>query len=116
MVPISPPGRSNGARCPDVVCGRAPGAVPLLVIMRRPGQTFWVGEDVEIKVFESASGMLRIGIEAPAEVEIMRGELLSSEEQMRLSRASNRPSGAGTNNVALRPIFRRRKSITAAPP
>jgi len=67
----------------------------LLVIMRRPGQTFGVGEDVEIKVFESASGMLRIGIEAPAEVEIMRGELLSSEEQMRRRERRTARQGLG---------------------
>ncbi len=85
---------------PCVVCGRAPGAVHLLVSMRRPGQTFWVGEDVEIKVFESARGMLRIGIEAPAEVEIMRGELLTSEERMRRRERRTARQGAGTNNVA----------------
>ena len=72
----------------------------MLVIVRRPGQTFWVGEDIETKVFESASGMLRIGIEAPAEIEIMRGELLSSEARTRRCQGRTARQGAGTSNVA----------------
>ena len=72
----------------------------MLVIMRRPGETFWVGEDIEIKVFEAANGMLRIGIEAPADVEIMRGELLSTEEGLRRRARRTTHQEAVNNNVA----------------
>lgn len=49
----------------------------MLVIQRRPGEEFVIGEDIKVVVLEVKSGMaVRIGIEAPREVPIMRSEVL----------------------------------------
>jgi len=72
----------------------------MLVITRRPGETFWVGEDVEIKVFEAVNGMLRIGIEAPPDVQVMRGEVLPKEEQLRRRARRGARQRTATDNVA----------------
>jgi len=44
----------------------------MLVLTRRDGQTFKIGEDVVITVLESHTGITKIGIEAPKEVRIER--------------------------------------------
>lgn len=46
----------------------------MLVLSRKPGEKVVIGENVTITVLE-AGGRVRIGIEAPPEVRILRGEL-----------------------------------------
>jgi len=38
--------------------------------------TIRIGDDIEIKVFQIQNGAVRIAIEAPKDVKIIRGELL----------------------------------------
>jgi carbon storage regulator len=64
----------------------------LLVITRRPGQTFRIGEEIEIKVLTVDGVVVRIGIVAAEAVHVFRSEL-HSEQRSRLLRA--RPSRPG---------------------
>ena len=50
----------------------------MLVITRRPGESFFVGNDVEIVILGGSN--VKIGVNAPAEVEVVRTELIPEEE------------------------------------
>ncbi|NNL68308.1 MAG: carbon storage regulator CsrA [Myxococcales bacterium] len=47
----------------------------MLVLSRKSGEALRVGEDIRITVVSTASGQVRIGIEAPDEVTIYREEV-----------------------------------------
>ena len=47
-----------------------------LVIGRRVGETIRIGKDVEIMVTRLLDGQVRLAIQAPREIEVVRGELL----------------------------------------
>jgi carbon storage regulator len=47
----------------------------MLVITRRPGQSFLIGRDIEVIVLDSVGGSVRIGVRAPRDVPILRDEL-----------------------------------------
>ena len=47
----------------------------MLVLSRKPGEALRVGENVEITVVEVKGDMVRLGIEAPRDVQIWRKEL-----------------------------------------
>jgi len=47
----------------------------MLILSRKAGQGLVIGPDVTVTVIEISSGRVRIGIEAPQDVRIRRGEL-----------------------------------------
>ena len=47
----------------------------MLTLTRKPGETIRIGDDIEIVVKDIRSGAVRIGIQAPQDVFIARGEL-----------------------------------------
>lgn len=47
----------------------------MLVLTRKAGETIWIGEDVEIIVSEVKGEQVKIAINAPRSIEIIRGEL-----------------------------------------
>jgi carbon storage regulator len=46
----------------------------MLIIARRKGQRILIGEDVEVIVTELSKGVVKLGIVAPSERTILRGE------------------------------------------
>jgi carbon storage regulator len=50
----------------------------VLVLTRREGESFTVGDDVEIEILDIKPGVIRIGIKAPRSVRVMRSELLAA--------------------------------------
>ncbi|MCA9082873.1 MAG: carbon storage regulator [Planctomycetaceae bacterium] len=50
----------------------------MLVLTRKAAETIVIGENIVIKVMKTGSGTVKIGIEAPSDVHIMRGELLEA--------------------------------------
>ena len=50
----------------------------MLILTRRPGETIQVGDDIEISVLEIRGNQVRIGINAPPEVLVLRSELLTN--------------------------------------
>jgi carbon storage regulator len=63
--------------------------LPMLILTRRPGESIQVGEDIEISVLEIRGNQVRLGINAPAEVLVLRSELLESKPQPDLDQASS---------------------------
>ncbi|WP_336776167.1 carbon storage regulator [Paenibacillus sp. MMO-58] len=51
----------------------------MLVVGRKPGQYIVINEKIIIKVIKSEEGHLRLAIEAPKDIPIVRGELLDQE-------------------------------------
>ena len=56
----------------------------MLVLTRRRGEEIVIGDEVVIKVVESHKDSVRVGISAPRNLSIRRGELLDDEARTRL--------------------------------
>ncbi|MFM7318348.1 MAG: carbon storage regulator [bacterium] len=52
----------------------------MLVLSRRLGQRFQIGEDVRITIVKVDRNSVRIGIEAPSDVLVRREEIVEGEE------------------------------------
>lgn len=50
----------------------------MLVLSRKTNETIKIGDDIEIRILEVKGDTIRIGIEAPRSVDILRGELVQS--------------------------------------
>ena len=51
----------------------------MLVITRQPGDSILIGEDIKIIILEVSGDKIKIGIDAPRSVRIMRSEVLDTE-------------------------------------
>ncbi|QDU55588.1 carbon storage regulator [Aeoliella mucimassa] len=52
----------------------------MLVLSRKAGQTIQIGPDVSVTVVKLSSGAVRLGIVAPPEMAVVRGELAAEIE------------------------------------
>ena len=52
----------------------------MLVLTRKSAETIRIGNDIVIKVIKTAKGTVKIGVEAPANIRVMRGELVEDHE------------------------------------
>ncbi len=48
----------------------------MLVISRKENQRIKIGDDIEIVIVEISKNQVKIGIEAPKEIQILRSELI----------------------------------------
>lgn len=55
----------------------------MLVISRRPGESLWIGEDIEVELLEISPSQVKLGIRAPREVPVLRGEIRVTADQNR---------------------------------
>ena len=53
----------------------------MLVLGRKVGERFWIGENIEIELVDIRGGKARIGIIAPRDVVVMRHELTDRKRQ-----------------------------------
>lgn len=51
----------------------------MLVIGRKPGEYVVIGDNIKVKVVKSEEGDLRLAIDAPRDIRIVRGELYEEE-------------------------------------
>ena len=61
----------------------------MLVLTRRPGESIVVGEDIVVTVIEIKGGQVRIGIDAPRDVDVYREEIYEQVRQENLSAIAN---------------------------
>lgn len=54
----------------------------MLVITRRTGERFRIGDDVYVTVLSCTGHRVRIGVEAPPEVKVVREELYAPKNQV----------------------------------
>ncbi len=53
----------------------------MLVLTRKADESIRIGNDVVIKVIRTGKGTVKLGIEAPGDVRILRGELIDAETE-----------------------------------
>jgi len=63
----------------------------MLVISRRPGQSFIIGDEVEVVILDADHRFVKVGIRAPRTVSILRKELQEAAAQNEA--ALSMPSG-----------------------
>lgn len=61
----------------------------MLVLTRRPGESIVVGENIVVTVIEIKGGQVRIGIDAPRDVDVYREEIYEQVKQENLSAVAN---------------------------
>ncbi len=52
----------------------------MLILTRRPGERILIGDEIEVVVLDSTSHQVRLGIEAPRAVHVLRSELKDQHE------------------------------------
>jgi len=62
----------------------------MLVLTRKQGEVIHVGEGIAIKVIKTGKGTVKIGIEAPADVKVLRGEL---SKKLDAEKSHDKPTG-----------------------
>lgn len=60
----------------------------MLVLGRRPGENIRIGDDIKVFVLEVRGGQIKLGIEAPIEVQVHREEIYE-----RIQRQNRRAAG-----------------------
>lgn len=53
----------------------------MLIFQRKAGQSFVVGDDVEITIQDIVGGKVRIAVKAPKNITILRKELLDAKRE-----------------------------------
>jgi carbon storage regulator len=85
--PVRPAGRKKGEKSRTALdpgapimysCSRFPTSrrtIAVLVLSRKPGEKIHIGEHITVVILEVKGGRIRVGVEAPEDVEVLRGEL-----------------------------------------
>jgi len=63
-------------------CGATGDGETVLVVFRKPGERILIGDDIALTVVKVGGGGVRLGIDAPQELAVVREELA---EQLRLA-------------------------------
>ncbi len=53
----------------------------MLVIKRKAGEAFHIGESIEVEILEVGTNQVKIGIRAPREIAVLRNEVFLTECQ-----------------------------------
>lgn len=62
----------------------------MLVLKRKAGESIIVSDNIEIKIIEVEEGRIKIGIDAPKEVSIIRKEVLEETKSENKTAAQSR--------------------------
>lgn len=60
----------------------------MLVLSRKVGERVFIGDDIVVEIIEVQGNRIRLGIEAPRDVQIIREELLSEEPRQKLAQCA----------------------------
>ncbi|MEO6463781.1 MAG: carbon storage regulator CsrA [Candidatus Eisenbacteria bacterium] len=67
----------------------------MLVLGRRPGENIRIGDDIKVIVLEVRGGQIKLGIEAPLDVQVHREEIYE-----RIQRQNRRAAGTLPTDLA----------------
>jgi carbon storage regulator len=68
----------------------------MLVLTRKEGETIAIGDEIEVRVLRIDGDQIRIGIVAPRQTTVLRGELLKDINQQTAEAASSKTQAAAT--------------------
>ena len=54
----------------------------MLVLTRKKAETIQIGDEIVIKVIQTGRGTIKLGIEAPADVRVLRGEVAQAAAEL----------------------------------
>lgn len=57
----------------------------MLVLTRKKSETIHIGDGIVIKVIQTGSGAIKLGIDAPPEVRVLRGEVAEAAASLEAS-------------------------------
>ncbi|NLP26615.1 MAG: carbon storage regulator CsrA [Clostridiales bacterium] len=66
----------------------------MLILSRKVGESLIINETIEVKVIEVSGDKIKLGIDAPSDVKVLRSELCQTAE-------ANRDSANSKNNKKL---------------
>ena len=66
----------------------------MLILSRRAGESLRIGDDVEVTVLRVSAGQVSLGIRAPKQVAVLRGELAAAIAGGNVAAAGSAPAGA----------------------
>ncbi|CUU81081.1 carbon storage regulator CsrA [Campylobacter hyointestinalis] len=66
----------------------------MLILTRKNGEAVQIGADIEIKIIESSKNSVKIGIEAPKSILILRSELVNE-----VAISNQKASATGKNSL-----------------
>ena len=72
----------------------------MLVLSRKCNETIVIGDNIRIKVVGISGNQVRLGIEAPSDVRVMREELLCERELSRPEQSPTTAASAGRRPLA----------------
>lgn len=84
----------------------------MLVLTRKQDEMIQIGSDIVIKVISAGKGKVKIGVDAPAEVRVMRAELADEVKAQRLAAVAKPAVTAAVTTAA--PLAGRLKLRTAS--
>ena len=61
----------------------------MLILTRKKDESILIGKDIKLKIISIEEGKVKIGIEAPKDIEILRKELLDTVEKENISAAES---------------------------
>lgn len=64
----------------------------MLILSRKPGETLVINNEIEVKIIEISGDKVKIGIEAPKNVKILRQELSQTMDSNKASTSKMSPS------------------------
>jgi len=67
----------------------------MLVLGRRPGENIRIGDDIKVIVLEVRGGQIKLGIEAPLDVQVHREEIYERIQQQNRKAAGMSPEDLG---------------------
>jgi carbon storage regulator len=76
----------------------------MLVLTRRKGERLLIGDDIEITVIEVKGDGVRIGVEAPKGVRILRQEVVAAVSEANLAASQSGPEAAVALATLLAPL------------
>jgi carbon storage regulator len=62
----------------------------MLILTRKKDESILIGKNIKLKIISIEEGKVKIGIEAPKDVEILRKELLDTVEKENISAAESK--------------------------
>jgi carbon storage regulator len=64
----------------------------MLILTRKAGEGFWIGDQTEVVIFSCEGSSVKIGVRAPRDIVVLRTELKEVEEQNRAAAEANAPA------------------------